>query len=221
MVTERLHSVLSIARSAAVMLALVGVMIIAAGCSGYQAAAWKDDTGKWLRWTPPNGDWRQADVNVYCPAELEYCKEAERAFSEWSGESIHKLNVTSDITEAGYVSRWKTSDIDYEIQDFGPTGWIGLTSLKTCVPTGRTAGCRSARAYTNTYKGYSAAGSAYARQAIACQEMGHIFGLDHANGDCMGYSYEYLLGPNTSDRLEPHSTDGIAALRYVAGLCGC
>ena len=29
----------------------------------------------------------------------------------------------------------------------------------------------------------------YGRRAIACQEIGHLIGLAHAHGDCMGYTY--------------------------------
>lgn len=192
-----------------------------AGCSGYQASAWKDTSGAWIRWTPPNGDWRQAKINVWCPAGTAYCLEAQSAFSEWSNESIQSNQVMFDSSQSTYVGRLNWSDIDYEIQDFGPTGWVGLAQLDTCVPSGSKAGCRSARAYTNLFQGYQAAQSSFARRAIACQEIGHIFGLDHANGDCMGYTYEDLLGTNTSDQLERHSTEGVAALRYVASLCKC
>ena len=46
-------------------------------------------------------------------------------------------------------------------------------------------------------------------RAIACQEIGHNIGLDHApSGDCMAYYYYYPSSPY----VEQHSIDDV---RYV------
>lgn len=216
-------------RSRLIALAVVALALaaVAAGCGQtYKAVAWKDGSGFWLRWTPSDGDIRNAHVNVYCPGSVTRCNEANNAFSEWTIETINSNVRYLNSSYTDYSSHLAWSDIDYEIQNFGDSGWAGLASIGSCVKTGSTAGCRYAFGQTNIYPGYTVSGSAYERKATACQEIGHLFGLGHANGDCMGRSYEdwwRAAGQTavTSDSLEKHTADGVASLRYLAAACSC
>jgi len=94
--------------------------------------------------------------------------------------------------------------------NFGATGWWGLASIEApgidwpwhCGWAFFAPICRVAHGHArfNTFYG----GTLADVQGVYCQEIGHLFGLDHSNtGDCMGKSYFNainLTGPhNWSD----------------------
>lgn len=74
------------------------------------------------------------------------------------------------------------TDVSVFDGNFGATGWAGLATIDLTSGGHITHG----HARVNTYYPMS---SSY-KQGVFCQELGHVWGLDHsATGDCMGLGY--------------------------------
>ena len=76
---------------------------------------------------------------------------------------------------------------------YGQTGWSGLAESYV----------HSTHSHVNYNLTYINGWSDYNKRAIGCQEIGHVLGLDHAPGDCMGFTY---FSDYTS-RVGKHSID--------------
>jgi hypothetical protein len=133
--------------------------------------------------------------------------------NEWSNETVMNLSRHSNYSPS-------STNIKYEVGNFGDTGYRGIAfsgnrsggdewSYNGCI---RQWGCRLATARTNT----SYSQTASARRGTHCQEIGHLFGLGHSPGDCLGKSY---FSQYTYD-VQPHSADGVALLRYIEAVYG-
>lgn len=85
-----------------------------------------------------------------------------------------------DVQTNAAVVRWGTHDDaqQHYVDDvFGMTGWQGAADV-AFHPT-----------HAHTYYNYSYFSSWNYTHAIACQEIGHLLGLGHFDGDCMGAGY--------------------------------
>lgn len=81
---------------------------------------------------------------------------------------------------------------------YGGTGWLGLASIV------RNSGCTILQG--NSYLNRSYLDNGYSRTAkkhVACQEVGHLFGLEHNRGSsttCMNDTILSAPQPNSHDR---------------------
>jgi hypothetical protein len=110
---------------------------------------------------------------------------------EWHNDTPLDLSSTSNHD----TSRFHVVDNYY-----GNTGWVGQGEY--CYHCGHL--------HTRLNLSYSSGSS----RTVACQEIGHNVGADHAAGDCMGYSYFSDWSPY----VESHSIDQTRSVyRHVFG----
>ena len=137
------------------------------------------------------GCWRQPNRTVYSYNTASNFSQAAAALNEWSVDTI--LNIVN----VNYHTEISVFDGNY-----GNTGWGGLASIESA------SGCNilHGHAILNTYYSYTSNG----KRGIFCQEVGHLFGLQHSNdGGCMGGGYYYDI--NTYYTVVSHNINDIAA----------
>lgn len=138
------------------------------------------------------GCWRQPDRTVRTWNTASRRTEAAAAISEWDSKTILSLPGSSSHT-----------DISVFDGNYGNTGWGGLASIESA------SGCNilHGHARVNLYYG----GSSNSIRGIFCQEVGHLFGLDHSNdGGCMGGGYYYPIGTFPGYTVVSHNVNDIA-----------
>lgn len=143
--------------------------------------------------------WRQPDRTVRTYNTASRRSEANAAIADWDSKTILALPQQSSHT-----------DISVFDGNYGNTGWGGLASIES------SSGCTilHGHARVNLYYSYTSNGI----RGIFCQEVGHLFGLDHSNdGGCMGGGYFYsinsyysVVSHNVSDISSKYS--GVPAL---------
>ncbi len=137
------------------------------------------------------GCWRQPNRTVYSRNTAANSSQAAAALNEWSVDTI--LNIVN----VSYHTEISVYDGNY-----GNTGWGGLASIES------SSGCNilHGHATLNTYYSYTSNG----KRGVFCQEVGHLFGLQHSNdGGCMGGGYYYDI--NTYYQVVSHNINDIAA----------
>jgi hypothetical protein len=198
----------------------VGVLtVLLSGC-GYEAISMKTEAerkGYRMDFNPRVRGWSTpASLTWYCVGAGSYCTEVGYAMSEWNNETVMNLSKVSNYDSS-------RTNILYAVGNYGDTGYSGLSyagtrggntewSTSGCI---RKYGCRLASARTNLYYDF-VRNSSSARRGIACQEVGHLFGVGHSPGDCMGYTYF----SDANAYISPHSVDGVALLRYIEAVYG-
>ncbi|MGH2544687.1 MAG: hypothetical protein ACRDIB_17995, partial [Ardenticatenaceae bacterium] len=99
-----------------------------------------------------------------------YYSQANSARNDWSGNTIL------------YVPN-RTYHTDMSVFDgsYGNTGWGGLAEIINY------SGCHITHGHArlNYYYSYTS----NEKRGIFCQEIGHLFGLDHSDHGCMGMGY--------------------------------
>lgn len=134
--------------------------------------------------------WIQPNRTVYVRNTANYYSEANAAINEWNADTILSLPKVSYHT-----------DISVYDGNYGATGWGGLASIESY------SGCTilHGHAKVNYYYYYTSNG----KRGVFCQEIGHLFGLDHSNdGGCMGGGYWYDI--NTYYHVVSHNINDIA-----------
>ena len=119
--------------------------------------------------------WSQPDRNV--TYKNSGGSQAAAAINEWNADTI--LNLSSS----------NNAEIEVSSSNYGNTGWGGLATIT------QYSGCTilHGTAVLNTYYSYTSNG----QRGVFCQEVGHLFGLDHSNdGGCMGGGYYYSIDNN-------------------------
>jgi hypothetical protein len=137
------------------------------------------------------GCWRQPNRTVYSRNTAANSSQAQAALNEWSADTI--LNIVN----VSYHTEISVYDGNY-----GNTGWGGLASIES------SSGCNilHGHATLNTYYSYTSNG----KRGVFCQEVGHLFGLQHSNdGGCMGGGYYYDI--NSYYTVVSHNINDIAA----------
>jgi hypothetical protein len=152
--------------------AALSVLVIALLIGNYNLAFGH----KWWKW-----HWDKSTIRVW----IQNCEtEAEAARADWDGHTDLSLPRLTSHTD---ISVW--------CDNFGKTGWWGLASIEDsefdwwhCFWWCR---IKHGHARFNTYYGgTTGTGSGSDKRGVLCQEIGHLFGLDHSNtGDCMGKGY--------------------------------
>jgi hypothetical protein len=110
-------------------------------------------------------------------------EQADYARAEWARDTILSLPYRSHAN----------SSIHQLDRNYGKTGWSAVATRAADPDTGHYS--HGHVKYNLHYLRNSAYSSTknlstpYGRRALACQEIGHLIGLAHAHGDCMGYTY--------------------------------
>lgn len=121
------------------------------------------------------GCWTQPNRTVKYKVSATNSSQANAAINEWHVDTILTMSAVSSGQEI------LVSDSNY-----GATGWGGLATIVNY------SGCNVlyGTAVLNTYYSYTSNG----KRGVFCQEVGHLFGLDHSNdGGCMGGGYWYSI----------------------------
>jgi hypothetical protein len=144
---------------------------------------------RWSSW-----HWDKSTISTW----ISSCQpEGEAARYDWSANTDLYLQPVNYHT-----------DISVFCGNFGATGWWGLASIENSDWDWHCWWwCKVSHGHArfNTYYGGSTGtGTGSDRRGVLCQEIGHLFGLDHSNtGDCMGKGYWNninVVGPhNVSD----------------------
>ena len=137
------------------------------------------------------GCWKQPNRTVYAYNTAVLSSQANAALSEWDTKTIlavPRVNYHTDISVFdGY---------------YGNTGWAGIASIESY------SGCNILHGHARVNRSYSYTSNGY--RGIFCQEVGHLFGLDHSNdGGCMGGGYFYSI--NTYYTVVQHNINDIAS----------
>lgn len=151
--------------------------------------------GAWAshRW----GCWKYADatINWYNGATGDYFniynEEARTDSNAWSPFTDINLQVVSASGSTDHANAFNGF--------YGATGWLGIAELRSV------SGCIVFNGRARLNQSYLDNGS-YSRtnkKHVACQEVGHLFGLNHNRGSsttCMNDTILTAPQPNTHDR---------------------
>lgn len=156
---------------------LLAVGAVIAALVGASAAS----AHKWGNW-----HWNRygSSVTIQAYNTATYRAEASAAINDWSANTILY------VPQVNYHTDLSVFDGNY-----GPTGWGGLAEIINYSGSHITHG----HARLNYYYSYSS----NMKRGIQCQEVGHLFGLDHSNDGCMGLGYYnslyYTVAHNWND----------------------
>lgn len=131
--------------------------------SAYANNAWYDGAGNWIHQHTRNfNSYNEINESTVIYWTYEYARQ------DWHDRTT--LNFWQSGSHSGNI-------IHADDGWFGLTGWAGLASSAYHTT-------HSHVIYNLNYLG----NNTYSR-AVACQEIGHVAGLQHASGDCMGAGY--------------------------------
>ncbi|HET9252105.1 MAG TPA: FlgD immunoglobulin-like domain containing protein [Candidatus Eisenbacteria bacterium] len=137
------------------------------------------------------GCWRQPNRTVYAYNTAVLNSQANAALSEWDTKTVLAVPRVNYHTEISVFDGY-----------YGNTGWAGLASIESA------SGCNILHGHARVNRSYSYTSNGY--RGIFCQEVGHLFGLDHSNdGGCMGGGYYYNI--NTYYTVVQHNINDIAS----------
>ncbi len=141
----------------------IALLVIANIFVGTEAYAHRWGSWHWNRYGS------SVRINAYNTAS--YRSEASSAINDWNNNTIL------------YVPQVGAHD-DIHVFDgnYGANGWAGLASIQNYSGSHITHGHARVNYYYSMSSGY--------KRGVFCQEVGHLFGLDHSNtGSCMGLGY--------------------------------
>jgi predicted Zn-dependent protease len=94
-----------------------------------------------------------------------------KAINDWDSNTILSVPQSN-----------KHTDIHVFDGNYGANGWAGLASIESYSGSHITHGHARVNYYYSMSSDY--------KKGVFCQEVGHLFGLDHSNtGSCMGLGY--------------------------------
>lgn len=135
--------------------------------------------------------WIQPDRTVRSYNTASRSSQAAAAINEWDVDTILAVPAQSSHT-----------DISVYDGNYGATGWAGLASIES------SSGCTVLHGHARVNLYYAGSYTSNGIRGIFCQEVGHLFGLDHSNdGGCMGGGYFYSI--NTYYNVVSHNISDI------------
>ena len=144
-------------------LAAIALLLVANVFVAKQALAHQWGSWHWNRYGS------SVTINAYNTAS--YRSEASSAINDWSNNTILY------VPQVG-----SHSDIHVFDGNYGATGYGGLAEIISYSGNHITHGHARVNYYYSMDSGY--------KRGVFCQEVGHLFGLDHSNtGSCMGLGY--------------------------------
>lgn len=155
---------------------------------GFPMGAWASH-----RW----GCWKYANyaINWYNGGTGDYYY----IYNEEARTDSNAWHPYTDISLTPVGSAGSTDHINAYNGRYGSTGWLGIAEIR------RYSGCRVYEGRSRLNQSYLDNGS-YSRtnkKHVACQEVGHLFGLNHQRGvsnSCMNDQILSAPYPNTHDR---------------------
>ncbi|MFD1542807.1 hypothetical protein [Nonomuraea guangzhouensis] len=144
-------------------LAMAATIVLIPVLAAPQALAHQWDGWHWNRYG--------ATVTINVLNTATYAAEANAALNDWDSNTILSLPRVGSHT-----------DISMFDGNYGNTGWGGLAEIISYMSGNHIT---HGHARLNYYYSYTSA----MKQGIQCQEVGHLFGLDHSNNGCMGLGY--------------------------------
>ena len=121
------------------------------------------------------GCWKQPNRTVPAYVTAALSSQANAAVSEWDTKTTLSVPRVGSHTEISVFDGY-----------YGNTGWAGIASIESY------SGCNILHGHARVNRSYSYTSNGY--RGIFCQEVGHLFGLDHSNdGGCMGGGYFYSI----------------------------
>ena len=138
------------------------------------------------------------------------------AFNDWNGRSV--LSLGTPIASSANARRCNpiTGQILVCNYSYGPRGWLGLASINIDSANHITAGTTK---LNDSYFNSAPYNTREWRSLVACQEIGHDFGLAHQDevfgnvnlGTCMDYTNDPsgtgAYGPLSNEHPNQHDTD--------------
>ena len=144
------------------------------------------------------------------------------AITDWNGRSV--LSLTGQNAPTG-TSAKRCSPITGQIllcnDSYGQRGWLGLASITTDSSSHITSGTTK---LNDSYFNTATYNKPEWRAMVACQEIGHDFGLDHQNttydtpnvGSCMDYTNDPsalgAYGPLSNEHPNTHDYDELVTI---------
>jgi hypothetical protein len=120
---------------------------------------------------------------------------ASSSFHDWNDSGVLSLSISPSNTDSKTRKRCPTSSGKIRVCDesYGFNGWLGIASIWV---DGSSHITQATTKLNNSYFNTSSYNTPQWRQFVACQEVGHDFGLDHQDenfnnvnlGTCMDYT---------------------------------
>lgn len=128
------------------------------------------------------------------------------SITDWNVSNVLDMHVSQG--DASRKARKRCTTILGKMRvcnaSYGRNGWLGLASINLDTDRHITRGVAKLNDSYSSY--WSATGNEGERYSVMCQEIGHVFGLDHTSTDgrddntCMDYSNDtYPDKPNSHD----------------------
>ncbi|MCX5302749.1 hypothetical protein OG304_04685 [Streptomyces sp. NBC_00160] len=136
-------------------------------------------------WATTNGT---AQLNVINSSTSDWTPRLQTAVSDWEKSTSLSLSISQGDTSStarrrcAYPTGNAVRVCNYA---YGNTGWSGIASIKLSDGTHISTGTDKQN------ETYLSSGTEAKRQHVVCQEVGHLFGLDHQftnAGSCMDYA---------------------------------
>lgn len=141
------------------------------------------------------GCWKYADyaINWYNGATGDYWN----IYNEEARTDSNSWHNYTDISLTSVGAAGSTDHINAYAGSYGSTGWLGIAEVQ------RYSGCTIQQGRSRLNNSYLASYSRTAKKHVACQEVGHLFGLHHNQGSsttCMNDAILTAPQPNSHDQ---------------------
>jgi hypothetical protein len=129
------------------------------------------------------------------------------AVFDWNSSDV--LNLTLVAGQANPKNcRGTTGRVEVCNSTYGNNGWLGIASISI---TGGTHITKGTVKLNDTYFNTAQYNTTAWRNLVACQEIGHTFGLDHQdenfNNQNLGTCMDYTSDPSTNQHPNKHDYD--------------
>ncbi|HEX2049316.1 MAG TPA: hypothetical protein VHJ34_01645 [Actinomycetota bacterium] len=137
--------------------------------------------------------WKYANYTVYfyngAPGDWYY------VYQEETFTDSNSWNPYTDLAITQVGAAGSSDHANAYAGYYGATGWLGLAQIN------RTSGCTILQGTAYLNRSYLDGYSRTARKHVACQEVGHLWGLNHVyTATCMNDSVTSYPYPNAHDR---------------------